>query len=488
MTQTSSPAARQVVVIGGGISGLAAAHRLTELDPAIRLTLFEASDRFGGVLETVRRDGFLVEGGADNFITTMPWALDLCRRIGFSEQLIQTNSNYRHAFVVRGGKLHPIPDGFVVMAPNKIRPMLSTPILSPLGKLRLAWECFVPRRQDRGDESVASFCRRRLGRETYERLVQPLIGGIYTGDPQRLSLRATMPRFAEMEEQYGSLIRALRSARKPTESASGASYSMFVAPRDGMMSLVNAIVERLPPETVRLNTRVTELVPTNRGWHVKTATRGETLECDAVVLATPAPIAARLTKALDRKLTNELEEMHHARCSIVSLGYRRSRVAHPLDGFGVVVPHVEGRRILSASFSSVKYAGRSPDGSVLIRVFIGGDCQPELAELPDDRLLDVATAELRDLIGVQGDPSFIHINHRGAAMPQYHVGHADKMSRIRNRLSHHPGLFLAGNAYDGVGVPNCIRSGEQAAESIVMAFANSSLKTCSTRTSPNRIC
>jgi len=454
---------------------LAAAHRLTELEPTVRLTLFEASDRLGGVLKTTSQDGFLVEGGADNFITTAPWALDLCHRIGFSEQLLRTNPDFRHAFVVRRGRIHPIPDGFVVMAPNKIGPILTTPILSPLGKLRLAWERFIPRREKNDDESLASFCRRRLGRETYERLVQPLIGGIYTGDPEKLSLRATMPRFAEMERVHGSLIRALRSVRKPAESSSGARYSMFVAPSDGMTSLVSAIAGRLPLESVQLNARVSELTSTSKGWRVTTAESGDTQEYDAVILATPAAAAARLTAPLDSDLSDALGKIEHASCSIVSLGYRRAQVSHPLDGFGVVAPRIEKRKILSASFSSVKYAGRAPDDCVLIRVFVGGDCQPELAALPQDRLLNLAAEELHDLLGVQGEPCFTHVSRHTAAMPQYYIGHIDNTRRIADRLQQHSRLFLAGNFLDGVGLPNCIHSGERAAQRVAAAFAGAQL-------------
>jgi oxygen-dependent protoporphyrinogen oxidase len=456
---------RHVAVIGGGVSGLAAAHRLTELAPEIQFTLLEASERLGGALETIRREGFLIEGGADNFITTAPWALDLCRRIDFSEQLIQTNSNCRHAFVIRRGKLRPIPDGFVVMAPNKIWPIMTTSILSPFGKLRLACERFVRAGEIR-DESVASFCRRRLGRETYERLVQPLIGGIYTGDPEKLSLRATMPRFAEMEEKHGSLSRAMSNARTPDDSSSGARYSLFVAPRDGMTSMVDAIAARLPAGSIQLNTKVAELAHTSSGWRVATAD-GEAFEYDAVILATPASVTARLVADTDRRLARELDGIHHTSCSIISLGFRRDQVAHPLDGFGVVAPHIENRSILSVSFSSLKYAGRAPDGSVLIRVFIGGGCQPELADLADDQLLDLATRELGELLGVRGAPQLTHVSRPGAVMPQYYVGHRDRVERIRERAGQLAGLFLAGNAFVGVGVPHCIHMGEQAAEHVV---------------------
>ena len=247
---------QRIGIIGGGITGLAAAHRLIELDTSADVTLLEASDRMGGVLRTERRDGFLIESSADNFITNVPWGVDLCRRVGLGDRLISTNPAHRKAMVVCRGKLQYIPDGFLLMAPSQIGPILKTPILSPLGKARLLAEPLIEPRSELGDESLASFCRRRLGRETFERLIQPLISGIYTADPEKLSMMATMPRFVEMERQHGSLAAAMLSAGSRGEgdaASSGARYSLFVAPRDGMQSLVEALVAKLPESTLRTN-------------------------------------------------------------------------------------------------------------------------------------------------------------------------------------------------------------------------------------------
>jgi oxygen-dependent protoporphyrinogen oxidase len=354
--------------------------------------------------------------------------------------------------------------------------MLTTPILSPIGKLRLACEYFVRQRRSSKDESLASFVRRRFGRQTYDRLVQPLVGGIYTGDPEKLSLQSTMPRFAEMEAKHGSLIRALRNQPKTSDRGGGARYSLFVAPREGMSSLVDAIASKLPVGCIHLDTPVERIAKAEHAWSLSFARDGDSSPTvfDAVILATPARPTAKLVAPLDDDLARELKSIHHASCSIVSLGYARDQFTRPLEGFGLIVPEIEQRKILSASFSSIKYAGRAPDDHVLIRVFIGGHRQAQLAESPDDRLLSVATGELRELLGIQGDPCLTHISRCRAAMPQYYVGHRDKLSRIRQRLSRHPGLHVAGNAYDGVGVPNCIRSGEQAAESLVNSFSHSS--------------
>lgn len=462
---------RRFAIIGGGISGLAAAHRLRELDPAAQIALFEASETLGGVLQTSRAQGYLLDHSADNFITNVPWALDLCRRIGLADELVPTRETSRRAFVVRKGKLHPVPEGFSLMAAAKIWPVLATPILSPWGKLRLALEYFVSRRSDDRDESLASFARRRLGGEVFERLVQPLVAGIYTADADRLSLAAALPRFREMERQHGSLIRAARFEKKRGPSAdsqaSGARYSLFVAPRAGLASLVEAIARRLPAGCVRLNSPVDRLSQrTDGGWDVFTGGRSEPECFSAVIVATPAPQAAMLLKGVDDKLAAELAEIPYAGSAIALVGYRREQIAHALDGFGFVVPEIEHRKILAASFSSVKFDGRAPEGRVLIRVFFGGASRPEMVDLPDDELKKIVGRELAELLGAQGEPELFQVCRWAGKMPQYHVGHVELVRRIDERAQALPHFALAGNAYHGVGVPQCIHSGEQAAEHV----------------------
>jgi oxygen-dependent protoporphyrinogen oxidase len=483
----TSPSPRRIAVIGGGIAGLAAAHRLLELEPTVELTLFEAGDRLGGSLWTERRDGFLVEQGADSFITNVPWGVDLCRRLGLADKLIGTNPRGRQAFVVRRGRLVPIPDGFMLMAPSRVWPVLTTPILSPLGKLRLACEYFVPRRNGGEDESLASFARRRLGRETFERLVQPLVAGIYTADPEKLSLAATLPRFQEMEREYGGLIRASRKKAPAAETeslngpSSGARYGLFVTPRDGLSSITSAIAARLPSSAVRLQSRITSLTRSDDGWRLNidasnSADRNEAdareslsqLEFDAVIVAVAAPIAARLLEDVDANLAAELAAIEYAGAVVVSMAFDRQLIRHPLDGFGFVVPAVEGRRILSASFSSEKFPGRAPEGKVLIRTFVGGACQRELVDLDHVDLEQLVHAELSDLLGITGQPLWTTIARWSQSMPQYHLGHLDRVGRIENLVSSIPGLELAGNAYRGVGIPHVIHSGEQAAERLLM--------------------
>lgn len=459
---------------------MAAAHRLHELVPDAELLLLEAAPRLGGVLETVHQDGYLIERGADNFITTPAWGIELCRRLGLGDQLLETNHQHRHAFVVCRGRLHRIPEGFVIMAPSRIWPVVTTPILSPWGKLRMAWEYFVPKRQQEGDESLASFVTRRFGRETYDRLVQPLIGGIYTGDPEKLSVRSTMPRFQDMERDHGSLIRAVwKQANKPRsqmQGGSGARYSMFMTLREGISSLIDTLASRLPAAGVRTSTPVSHLArEPGGGWLVTTAgAKPQTLRCDAVILAPKATAAARLMADVHPQLAEHLAAIPHASCSVVSLGYRRNQIAHPMDGFGFVVPQVENRKVLSGSFSSVKYPGRAPDGAALVRAFIGGEMQPELAALPDDELVAVARGELGQLLGISGEPNVVLISRYEQAMPQYYVGHGERIKQVEAALEQLPGLYFTGNAFGGVGIPFCICKSEKVAEKVAAQLKDAS--------------
>jgi len=468
-TPTHSP--RRIAVIGGGISGLAAAHRLIELDPGCNLCLLEAGRRLGGVLSTVHRHGFQVEQSADNFITTIPWGLDLCKRLGLSDQLIQTNPAHRQTFVVRRGRLYKLPDGFLMMAPTRLWPLAVTPLLSPLGKLRAAMEYLIPPRKDDADESMASFVRRRLGRETFDRLVEPLVGAVYAADMEKLSTDATLSRFRDMEREHGSLIRAMRrqmKARPKANTESGARYSMFVTLREGLSGLIDTIAARLPEGVVRLNTSVDAVQRTGDGWRLRLST-GESDTFHAIILATPSHVAARLLEPIDAELAADIGSITHSGTAIVSLGYDRRQIGHPLDGMGAVVPAIEKSPILACSFSSQKYAHRAPEGKVLLRVFVGGARRPELAEMDDERLLPLVAEQLGRLLRIDGDPVYSNTAHWPGTMPQYHVGHKQLVARIESRLAGLPSLELTGNAFHGVGIPDCIHGGEQAAQRIAVA-------------------
>ncbi|HYM91285.1 MAG TPA: protoporphyrinogen oxidase [bacterium] len=464
----------RVVVVGGGIAGLAAAHRLVELGrarrPPVELVLVEARDRLGGVVATERADGYLIEEGPDSFLTEKPWGLSLCDRLGLTGGLVPTREGSRRTFIVCRGRLVPLPDGFLVLAPSRLGPILRSPLLSWRGKLRLAMDLVLPKRQAGGDESVGAFVTRRFGREVLDRVVQPLVSGIYGADPFDVSLAAAMPRFVEMERQHRSIIRALRRAqdRRPAVEESGPRWSLFVTLAGGMGELVSAAARRLPPASVKLRRRVTSLARSRgpRPWRVNLAD-GTALLADGVILAIPAPRAARLVAGLDPDLGRALAAISYASSAIVTLAYRREEIRHALDGFGFVVPHAEDRQILGCTFSSLKFPGRAPDGVVLLRVFLGGARARELLDRDDAALGAAAQQELEPLLGISGSPHLVRVHRHVAAMPQYQVGHAERVAAIEGGVARHPGLAVAGNALGGVGIPDCIHSGERAAERVL---------------------
>ncbi len=463
----------RIGVIGGGITGLAAAHRLRELDPTCDVTLLEGNSRLGGVLWTVHENGFQVEQSADNFITTFPWGLDLCRRLGLADQLEQTNPKFRQTYVVCRGRLYKLPDGFLMMAPARMWPLAITPILSPLGKMRAAMEYFIPPRRDDADESMAAFVRRRLGREVFERLVEPLVSAVYAADMEKLSVLATLPRFREMERQHGSLIRAMRKARSAQRAhggESGARYSLFVTLRDGLTSLVDALAAKLPAGSVRLNAAVERAELAEGQWHV-TLADGRRESFNRLILATSAHAAAKILAPVDAGMAEKLAGIAHSGTAIVTVAYRREQVKHPLAGMGFVVPGVERSPILAGSFSSQKYTHRAPEGTVLLRIFAGGERAPQMTELDDEPLVRPVLDELGRLLGIAGEPIYRTIARWPRTMPQYYVGHKQRVAELEAQAAAHPGLALAGNYFDGVGVPNCIHRGEMAAERVLSGDA-----------------
>ena len=469
----------RVAVLGGGLSGLAAAHRLIELSNRdqrpLDLVLFEAGARLGGVIGTRRIAGYRAETGADSFITNKAWGVDLCRRLGIEDRLIPTDERYRRSLVLHRGKPVPVPDGFQLLAPVDVAAVLRSPLFSWPGKLRMALESIVPRRASAGDESLASFVRRRFGREALDRLVQPLVGGIYTADPERLSLRATMPRFLDMEREHGSLIRALRRERasgaNDDPTASGARYGLFTAPAGGISELIDTLARRVEQgAAVRLDTEVQSIIPEPEGrGYILELPFGARDSFDAVVVAVPAHRAGPLLAPFAPRAAEALGRIDYASTAIVVTGHRLSDIRHPLEAFGIVVPAVEKRKILAVSFTSRKFPGRAPEGCVQLRTFVGGAMQPALMQLSDADLTALVRAELESVLGLTWKPDFTLVARWMRSMPQYHVGHLDLVATIERELAAFPRLALAGNAYQGVGIPDCIHSGEQAAERVFAA-------------------
>jgi len=469
---------KRVIIIGGGIAGLAAAHRVIELAKekslAVNVTLLEASNRLGGSIATEKVGDFLVEAGPDSFITEKPWALRLCERIGLASRLVSTQSAYQKIYIVHDGELVQLPEGFFLLAPTRLWPFLQTPLFSWPGKLRMAMEFLLPRGEVKEDESLGSFVRRRFGSEALDRVAQPLVGGIYASDPDHLSLSATMPRFKEMERKQRSVIYAMWSAQrereKTREAGSGARWSLFVTLMGGMQELVNSIAQRLPPDTVRLNSPATDLNRnTDNTWRV-TVSGKEIIEADAVIVAAPAFRAGDLLSQVESTVAAEMKNISYASTATVNLAYRNEDFPQVPDSFGFVVPVIERRKIMACTFSSLKYPGRAPEGQILLRAFVGGSLQPELFNDEDQTIEQNVRDELATLLGVTAPPLFTRIWRHPNSMPQYHVGHDARIARIESVLQKFPTLDLAGSAYHGVGISDCVRTGEEAAEKALAHF------------------
>ena len=466
---------RRIVVIGGGIAGLAAAHRLLELSNHqaldIEVLLLEASNRLGGSIATERIDDFVIEAGPDSFISEKPWALRLCERLGLGPRLVSTQAAHQKIYIVHNGKLVQLPEGFFLLAPTQLAPFVRTPLFSWRGKLRMIAELLIPRGEANMDESLGAFVRRRFGSEALERIAQPLLGGIYAADPDKLSLISTMPRFKEMEKSQRSVIWAMwseqrRRARK-REGGSGARWSLFVTLAGGMQELVDAIAQRLPQGSARLNTGVTTIFPSDgkQTWRIATGT-SEILEADGIILATPAFHTAQMLASAAPEAAKELSSIAYASSATISLAYRNRDFPRMPDSFGFVVPAIESRKIMACTFSSLKYPGRAPEGHVLLRAFVGGSLQPDLLDDNDPTLERTVRAEIASLLGVHAEPLLVRIQRHPNSMPQYHVGHQARIQRIESALDSHANLALAGSAYHGVGIADCVRTGEEAAEKL----------------------
>lgn len=476
-----------ILIIGGGITGLAAAHEIQrEADAAgapLRFTLIERDTRLGGKIQTEQIDGFTIDGGPDCFLSRKPWGLELCRALGLGASLMGTNDDRRKTFVLNRGRLTPLPDGVMLIIPTKITPFLTSPLISWPGKLRMGMDLFIPPRRDESDETIASFVRRRLGNEALDKIAEPLMSGIHISDPENQSLLGSFPLFHQMEQKHGSLIRAMlkqRTARaKASSSTPGSSngagqLAMFMTLREGLGHLPATLAQRLSAGRVgecvtgqpvvaleRLDPPASSNGTTPR-YRART-TSGATFEGDAVILATPAYRAAELLAPVLPPLSAALNTIRYVTTATMSLGFRLADVGAPFDGFGFVIPRKEQRDITGCTWSSTKFNHRAAPDRLLLRCFIGGPGHEHLAEQPDDELIAMVQRELGDIMGLRAEPVLTRIFRWNRANPQYDVGHLDRVREMHALSEQSPGLFLAGSAYEGVGVPDCIRQGQQAA-------------------------
>ncbi len=452
-----------VLIVGGGIAGLAAAERICGRDPRRKILLLEREKDIGGVVRTIRQDGFLVETGPDSFLTAQPQALESCRALGLEGDLLPTDPVHRRSFILRGERLLPVPEGIYLLAPSSLRALVGTPLFTLRGKFRMAIELLIPARRTGEDESLASFVRRRLGREALERLAQPMVAGIYSADPETLSLEATFPQFLEYERTYGSVLRGLARRRGAQTGVSGPRYGLFVTLREGLSSWVKALAARIPPGAVRGQTPVRALRREGGLWIAQTPS-GQTFSARRILLAVGASAAGRLLAQAAPDLSALLLSIPHGSTVAVSLGLRREDVGHPLDGMGFVAPTVEKKTFSACSFVSTKFPNRAPAGSVLLRLFAGGPQGAALLPRADGEIADLLTQEIAPILKLSGKAVMVHVARHPQAMPHYKVGHLAKIRAIREAAGRLGGLFLAGNAYTGVGLPACVASAWAAAD------------------------
>ncbi|MDD2923266.1 MAG: protoporphyrinogen oxidase [Anaerolineales bacterium] len=467
----------RLTIVGGGIAGLSAAYYASITNYYSQITILESDSRWGGKISTDRvtfDDGqFIIEGGPDTFLASKPWGVALCKELGLGERLHGTNPNNKSTFVLNHNRLLPLPEGLAMMIPSDIPSILRSRLISWVGKARMGFDFLQPAKNISEDESLGAFVSRRLGREAYENLIEPLMSGIYAGDGDQLSLMSTFPYLRDLEVKHGSLARGAIEMRKKMNASARAKHasplqgsrSAFLTPTTGLAEIVEALVAHLQSHNVelRLNTRVTAITRNvERGtWNVTLDT--ESLETDALILATPAPVSGKLL-SFDEELSSTLQSIPYASTATVSLAYRQADLPQPLNGYGYVIPRREGRKALAGTWTSTKFPHRAPDGYALIRVFIGRAGQ----DIPwnKDDLLAIAKEEVKLTSGITAEPMISRVFIWEGAMPQYNLGHPEKLKQIDSALEKYPSLALAGNGYRGIGIPDCIHSGELAVEKI----------------------
>lgn len=468
---------QRVLVIGGGITGLAAAHHLLVNHPEYAVTLVERDTRLGGKILTIEQNGYVIEGGPDSMLGVKPRGVGLSQEIGLGDRLIAPVEANRRSFVLRKGRLHRIPEGLSGLVPTKLGPIARSRLISPRGKLRMLADFVRKPPSGDHDESLESFMTRRLGGEVYANLIEPLMAGIYAGDGRALSVQATFPQLQNAERQHGGLIRGVLAQGRNSEARSGdgAKRPGFVTFRTGVRELVDTLAERITARggEIRTGATVSLLKRCEHGYRV-TIDRDdgpEMMRVDGIILATQAWAAAPLLEPLDHHASAALDHIPHVSNAIVALGFDDPSVAEKLNGFGYVVPRTEGRSVMAMTWLSSKWPNRAPEGKALIRAFVGRAGQQDILQCPDDTLVDVVRKELSEVLGVTATPEVARIFHWDGGMPQYTMGHGDRVETLETALRDIPGVAVAGNMLRGVGLPDCIASGEAAADKVAMDLA-----------------
>ncbi len=478
---------KKIIIIGGGIAGLAAAHRLQEEisnGADLECVVLEASEQFGGKIATERFDGFVIERGPDSFISQKPAAIELCKKLGLGDRLVGTNQEQTKTYVYTGKKLVTMPDGLSLMIPTKFLPFALTPLFSWPGKMRMALDLIIPKKRGNGDESLASFVRRRMGEEALRKMAEPMLAGIYASDPETMSISSTFPMFVQTEKKYRSLILGMLARKrqmliqKPSQPKSGNNhqpFSLFMTLKNGLGEMVDAVIEKSPDVSFQASAKVGQVTkggPT--AWRV-ILEDGETIDADGVIFATPAKLSADFLQPIAPKVAELLNQIKYVSTATATLAYRKEGFSHPLNGFGFVVPRTEGRKILACTWTSSKFPHRTPEGYVMLRCFVGGALNEDLAEQDENAIAAMVKKELADLMGIHQEPEICKVFHNKKSNVQYRVGHAGLIDSVQKELQTFPGLFLTGSAYTGIGIPDCIQNGTRTAESAIQFFANESL-------------
>ena len=468
---------KKIIIIGGGIAGLAAAFRIQrEIKEGANLEciLLEGSNHFGGKISTEKLDGFIIERGPDSFISQKPAAIQLCKQLGLEDRLTGTNPGAPSTFVYTGGKLVTMPDGLSLMIPTKFLPFALTPLFSLPGKIRMAFDLLIPKKQDNGDESLASFVRRRMGEEALNKMAEPMLAGIYASDPEKMSITSTFPMFVETEKKYRSLILGMLARKKAmlmnAVKRPSSAYSLFMTLKDGLGEMVDAVIKKSPDIQFKSGTKVVGIERNKEKWHLKLDDGSEN-QVDAVIVATPGTVTAKLLQNITPDSAELLNSIHYVSTATVTLGYKKEGFSHSLDGFGFVVPKAEGCSILACTWTSSKFPHRAPKDYVMLRCYVGGALQEEVAEKDTETLETLVRKDLQQIMGITEIPIFCKVFKNNKSNVQYHVNHSQKIDSIMEDLKNYPGLFLAGSAYRGIGIPDCIQNGNLAAES-ALKFVN----------------
>ncbi len=465
---------RSVVIIGAGISGLSAAYRLSRIKTQggieLDITVIEKSGSVGGTIHTEYHDGFVIEAGPDCFFAEKPYAGVLVKELGIADRLIGTNNKNQGTYVLWHKKLHKLPEGVILMIPTRFTPFVTSSLFSLSGKMRMGMELFIPKRTDGIDESLSEFTVRRFGREALDRIAEPLVAGVHAGDPDTMSVKSSFPRFVDMEQKYGSLIKGMLTARRAMQKhTAGGSPSMFMTMKNGLQDIIDTLQQQ--SDGVRFRTGVQaqsiQRMHSGSGAYTITLSNAEQLHADGIIVAAPAYVSAGLVSYLSKDLSDLLLSIPYVSTATISLAYKRAGFHHALKGFGFVVPKKENSHIMAATWTSSKFSNRSPDDAVLIRCFVGGAANQEMVFQPDNEIVRLVTAELRDIMGISAEPLFTRIYRWDRAMPQYTIGHGSRVKTIEQLVAGLGNIQLCGSAYHGIGISDCINSGNMAAQSVL---------------------